>query len=446
MSTDQVVLPIQTPRAAEVERADAALARSRRRLSNLLTRFSDTALVFSVGTSFGIYFLTAVQGVFLARLLGPTARGEYGTAIFYTQALTYVGLLGTQLSIARRAARRLDQPAILGRAALRLGALTGLGTMALVSLLALVALPAGKSYLAPLCIACALYLPSEHMRLSLLAIDHGSGHFTRYNLHRLLSAVVYPLMLLVVWLSGFGSLKLVAALSILVPIVPLAVRLLTEPYAPFGPASPAPQTLVKEGLPYALAMLASDLLNRLDVLLILWLATFSVQGYYAAAVPAVSLLVVAPNTMALFAFNAGARQDAAQRPGKLAATIGSVVGFQSLTAAAFAAVLAPLMVLVYGHDFGGAVPFALALLPASALTGCSVVAEGYLQGRGRSTVGVWCRLRGAVVMLACVWLFWGRWHELSIPLAAIAGQAVSAVWMLWAVVREATADARLKRD
>ena len=42
----------------------------------------------------------------------------------------------------------------------------------------------------------------------------------------------------------------------------------------------------------------------------LWLAVISVQGCYAVAVPAAALLLVAPNALALFAFNAGARPDA----------------------------------------------------------------------------------------------------------------------------------------
>jgi Na+-driven multidrug efflux pump len=125
--------------------------------------------------------------------------------------------------------------------------------------------------------------------------------------------------------------------------------------------------------------------------------------------------------------------------GKLAATIGAVVAFQLVTAGCFAAILAPLLVLVYGQDFQGAVPFALALLPAYAFNGCAVVAEGYLQGRGQASVGVWCRLAGALVMLVCVALLFSRWRELSIPLAAIAGQAVNATGMLWALTRRSGA-------
>ncbi len=419
------------------DNAPAAVRGFVARLNQRLTGSGNATIVWSVGTSFAIFFLTVVQGVILARLLGPEGRGEYGTAVFYTQTLTYIGLLGTQLSIARRAAKGADQIDQLGRASLRLGMLTGLATMLVASILAFVALPAEKAYLAPLCIAAALYLPLEQMRLSILAVDHGSGRFTRYNVHRLLAALCYPCMLLVAWLTGFGSLNQIVALSILVPVFPLALRLFTEPYSLVGPASPAPRALIKEGLPYAAALVASDVLNRLDVFLILWLASFSVQGYYAAAVPAASLLVIAPNTMALFAFNAGARHDRSLGFSKLATVGGAVVGFQLIASLVFAVILGPLVAIVYGAAFRGTVPFAMALLPAFALNGCAMVAEGYLQGRGRATVGIRSRLFGALVMLIFVGLLWGTWREMSIPLAAIAGQAANASWIFWALVREA---------
>jgi O-antigen/teichoic acid export membrane protein len=193
--------------------------------------------------------------------------------------------------------------------------------------------------------------------------------------------------------------------------------------------------LVKEGLPFAAAQIAAELVSRLDVFLILLLATFAVQGYYAAAVPAAGLLMIGPQAIALFAFNAGTRHLAAPSLGRLAVKVGALVGFQTLMAASLAVVIAPLMVLVYGQAFREAVPFALALLPASALNGCTVVAEGYFQGRGESNVGIRCRLCGALVMLLLVAALFSTWRELSIPLAAIGGQAVNAGWMLVALAR-----------
>ena len=285
-----------------------------------------------------------------------------------------------------------------------------------------------------------LFLPVEHVRLSLLAIDHGTGRFTRYNAHRLLAVFALPAMLMVAWLGGYGSLKLVVVLSVLAPVGPLALRFLTGEHAIFGPTWPGPLTLIREGVPNAVALFASDLLNRLDVFLVVLLAPFATQGLYAAAVPAASLLIVAPNTMALFAFNSGARQEHSMRLSRLAGTVAAVTGFQLVCGLAFAVIIEPLLTLVYGEPFRGAVMFALALIPAQALDGCALVAEGYLQGRGKPQIGVWCRLCGAAVMLAFVWLFWERWGAIAIPIAASVAQAVNASCVLWAVVSQARGD------
>ncbi len=434
MSSQQAVLSPRAPASADVERSAAVDRGPRLRLRARLSRFAHMPLVWSVGTAFAMFSLTAVQGVLLARMLGPHVRGEYGTAIFYTQLLTFVGLLGTQLSIARRAARGQDGLGELARSAMWLGCITGLGTLAVVSVLAAVGLPPEKRYLAPMCIACALFLPLEHVRLSLLAIDHGTGRFTRYNAHRLLAVFAMPAMLSVAWLAGYGSLTLVVALSVLAPLGPLVLRLATGDHSIFGPIWPGPLALIKEGVPNAVALFASDLLNRLDVFLVVLLAPFATQGLYAAAVPAASLLIVAPNTMALFAFNTGARHERAMRLGRLMSTVAAVTAFQAACGLAFAFVIGPLLTLVYGEAFAGAVPFALALLPAQTLNGCALVAEGYLQGRGQPQVGVWCRLCGAAAMLTFVWLFLGRFGAMSIPLGATAGQTVNALCVLWAVV------------
>ena len=73
-----------------------------RRIRRLAVQNRD--VIATVATSFGISFMFGIQGIFLARLLGPEMRAEYGTVVLYTQTLTFIGLLGTLLSIASHAA------------------------------------------------------------------------------------------------------------------------------------------------------------------------------------------------------------------------------------------------------------------------------------------------------------------------------------------------------
>ncbi len=71
---------------------------------------------------------------------------------------------------------------------------------------------------------------------------------------------------------------------------------------------PGTWKLFGEGRPYALSMLATDLLERFDLLLFMWLTSLIVQGYYSAMLPVAFPLTVIPNTLGIFLFNAGARE------------------------------------------------------------------------------------------------------------------------------------------
>ena len=133
--------------------ADRRTARPARAagLTRLLAEVARHATVLStVGTSFAVLLLQTVQAMVLARMLGPGGRGEYASAILYTTLLTYIGLMGTHLAVARRAARHRGTFVELQRASLRTGLLTGTLTLAVVAALGWTALPATKSFL-PLC-------------------------------------------------------------------------------------------------------------------------------------------------------------------------------------------------------------------------------------------------------------------------------------------------------
>ena len=108
-------------------------------------------ILATVVTSFCTFGITAVQGILLARMLGPEGRGQFGTAIFYSTTLTFIGMAGAQYAIARRAAKNPGDSLQLSQSALRLAVLTGLGTFALVAILSFTSLPLEKRFLGPLC-------------------------------------------------------------------------------------------------------------------------------------------------------------------------------------------------------------------------------------------------------------------------------------------------------
>ena len=101
------------------------------------------------------------------------------------------------------------------------------------------------------------------------------------------------------------------------------------------------------------------------------------------------------------------------------------------------------IVLVFGGEFRGAVPFAQALLPAHAIGGFTYVAGGYLRGRKKPLVEVWSRIIGTVVMVLTVFALRERFQDLSVPLAAVCSNTTCAVLICWAVLKDVR---ELRRD
>ncbi len=358
----------QVTRVPVEETPKAALASIAMLRGSLVSRIRAAAtknadVIATVATSFGVFGTFAVQGIFMARLLGPEKRAEYGTAVLYTQTFTYIGLLGTLLAIAGHAARNRDGLRNLRRSAIRLGTITGIGTALVVVVLALTALPAAKAFLAPLCIICALMLPFDHIRLALLAVDHGTGAFPKYNRNLLVNAAVLPLLLCIFWMAGIRSIETVVAATLLIPLIALAYRFGSEGFGIIGKkVDPPIRSLLVEGIPYAAAQTSHDLFNRLDAVLILWLASLTEQGYYTAAVSTAALMVVAPNALALFSFRSSAANGQPPTLGRTVAAGIAVLAIQLVTLAAFLAVLEPLIILIFGDQLsrGGALREAVA--------------------------------------------------------------------------------------
>ena len=442
----------QVPKALTTEPKDAMAASwVNRRWLPFIWTFLTTLSTFAI-------FLG--QGVMVARLLGPAGRGEFGTAIYFPRDLfLYVGLLGSVELITSYAARGNGNLFRLRISAIRLGLVTGTLTAIVSALLAMgVLIPIQKAYLIPYALVFCLFLPFEHLQLTISSVDRGAGNYSRYNWNRLIFAAAFPAMIGIayclqlsdrtgiswLWLTCIiyvGS-KIVGVLPTLWSVWPSreewkAGKSAADSTASDSAAPPKTWRWLLEGRFYALSMLATELFERLDVLLILVLATVTDAGYYlGVAVPAATLLVVVPNALGVFTFNAGAdhnRQFSVRQVVKWALL---TVGFQLLATALLAAVLGHVIIFVFGNDYQPAILLALWLLPVGATKGCVQAADAFLKGRGKPLVGVWARATSIVVMLGIVAVTYSHLELLSIPMAACLGQIISFLIILAAIIAD----------
>jgi hypothetical protein len=56
--------------------------------------------VGTFGASVIIQAFTVVQGIIIARLLGPIGRGEYATVILWPNVFAAIGIFGTNVALA----------------------------------------------------------------------------------------------------------------------------------------------------------------------------------------------------------------------------------------------------------------------------------------------------------------------------------------------------------
>jgi O-antigen/teichoic acid export membrane protein len=280
-------------------------------------------------------------------------------------------------------------------------------------------------------------LPAEHVRLTALAVDHGRGTFNRYNLARLTGAAIFPCLLIPLYLLEISNLWLIAAITVIVPIVGYAFYWKTSDTRSLrGSAVPAPLQLIREGRADGLAVLSGDLFDRLGLLLILWMVSLEDQGHYLTAVPAASMLLVAPHAFALFSFKLAADHQQPLRVSNGLRLGALVIAVQALSWLALSYVLQPLLLLLYGEPFRAALPVTGILLSAMAINGCGIVGDGYLRGRGRASVGVWTRIAGALVMLVAVWYYHAWPPLLRVAMATTVGTAAIALITGWVIIRD----------
>jgi len=384
----------------------------------------------TVSVAFAMIAWQLAQGILLARLLGPVGLGEYATAIFYTQLLLYLGLCGGVEVVGRHATDATTPSRPLRRAALWLGLTTGLASTLLCIGLCTLAIPTDKRYLIPLGIVCSLSLVGQHVMLVITAVDRGCGDFRTYHFRRIIAAASFPALLLIATCVLKVDLVLTCWLQVAASLISMSVCLVGI-HAPFrSPPQPPVMALLKESRPDGVSMLATEVFERLDLLLVLWLVPLLQQGFYIAMVPVVLPLTVIPNTLGIFWFNLGANRYQHFSRQALWQIIGLSLVVQTACTVAFLLVAGPIVPLLYGSEFAPAVAFALWLAPASAIRGVWQGLDSYLKGLGRPLASIRCRIAGGLVMVATTFGFLEAHGAIAIAIAAVLGQAVCLIWMV----------------
>lgn len=428
-------------------------------------------LIATTGIAFSVVGVQLIQGMLLARMLGPEGRGQYATTILYVQVLMFMGLLGGAEVICRLATRMPERIKELRRLSRKTAIMTGVGTFGLVVVLDLLLVPKTNG-LVWLSLICATSMIAHHFVIYSLFVERGVSNFRRYNILNFLSAALFPAFLLGLWLFSEVTLAkaciayvlaiYIAALGTFVTRRSSGQALATEspqaqtedvaqstnesPYSPpksdttpalaetVGNASneqlPGPFQVLKQGRPYAAAMLLVDMFERLDLLLMAWLASFQDFGYFTAMIPTAYPLTVAPNTLGIFLFNKGAQSDGSLTPAAFKKSLSLMIGFQVFSIVGFMLCIGLAVRIVYGEEFVPAVYFAYWLAPISAIKGMLLLLNSYLSGRGRPLAQTRSRIAALVITLVVVPIAYPFIGIYAVPLGSLCAASVCFVWLL----------------
>jgi len=389
------------------------------------------AFAGTFGTSIVVQGFTVLQGVIVARLLGPVGRGEYATVILWPSVFAAIGIFGTNIALARAAAK-IDRLDPVCRTAIVLAGATSLISATLCYCCIPYLLPDAEAHLLRLARLFVPFIILNHLGSNLQAVDQGAGNFARFNLTRALLYPVYVAFLIAMWVYDVRQVAW-AAVGLLVAnatvvVVRLILALRDMPLR--GPLY-SPRETLRESVRFGLVGAAMPLYLHADKAILLWLLGAENLGLYVVALSASAAIGSITNSAGMVSFTMAAQAGPGDGFERIARTF-RVSALLWLVFGGILAVAMPLLLpLVYGREFAPAVNPARLLIVGSAFGGLANLLDQALRGQGRAFVGFEGRIVGLAAMVAAG-IVLSRWLGLpGMALAYAVGQGTCFAFFIW---------------
>ena len=253
-------------------------------------------MLLTVGVQIAIQLIGLLTGILVARLLGPSGRGELAAIITWVYLLSYLGNLGLPVAYTYAAARAPHRtPELLGN-----GVLATFLQWPVLALLGMVVLPlvlhAYGTDVADLAVLYLVwYVPLNLLTLYAIGIQQGLGHYTHFNAVRLCVPVTYLGGLALIQCTSNSC---VVAANLLSNFVALALALtLLVPVLWKGGAAAGPWlrlTGLRSDLRYGVSAHLGSIQPfsglRIDVVLLTLVCNAYELGIYVAALAAATII------------------------------------------------------------------------------------------------------------------------------------------------------------
>ncbi|MEI8334728.1 MAG: polysaccharide biosynthesis C-terminal domain-containing protein [Chloroflexota bacterium] len=389
-----------------------------------------------VGVLFGTQVFGAAvgiaNGILLARLLGPAAKGDYYLLILVPSTVMVLVQLGLPQAFSYFSARGET----LGMVGKSLVLTVGLSSAACLGVLALLPL-LRDAFLHGIGIGQVLF---AFLALPLaLNATFATGIVMGRQAVRWYAAVniAYPIattFLLVAILGGLGP-SVTGAIAVylvasLIQSAGFTIGAKRVSAANAGARRVSYSELLRYGLPFYPASITGFFSYRIDAYLIAWLITDAAAplGYYSMAVGLAELVFFFPSAVSTLFFPhvAGSPREDSDRQ---VAVVSRVTLLVSGTVAILLIPAAAAMIWILLPAFGPSIPAFLVLLPGVVALSVAKVVGGYVAGIGRPGISSYVSVGSFAVNVVANLILIPRFGIIGASAASLVSYSLSALWL-----------------
>jgi O-antigen/teichoic acid export membrane protein len=262
----------------------------------------------------------------------------------------------------------------------------------------------------------------------------GRGDFSIWNVLRIAPVASWLVVLVSAWLlerarPGFLAGAYVCALSLL--IIPVGWIVMRRTPGPFWPQLRHWKPMLGFGLPCVISAMPQTLNFRLDQMLMAGLLPARLLGLYVVAVAWSSASTPFLNALGAVLFPRVASQPTREQQVRALAQGSRLAILASLVLAVAVMALTPrMMPLLFGAKFAAAIPTALVLVVAGAVSAFNLVTEEGLKGLGCPSAVMWAEFGGLAVTAVSLWLMLRPFEIMGAALASLLGYSAVAVLLV----------------
>lgn len=386
------------------------------------------AFIGTFGTTIFIQACTVVQGIIVARSLGPTGRGQLAAIILWPTVISMVGLVGCNRVVTRQIGRGYDIGSTI-RSALNLTLIFSLLGVSVGFFAISYLIPEGFLPVVWLAQMYLVFVPLNQITKVLEAVDQGRGDFKRFNLLR---AIINPIIIVgLISLAFLGSITLqgvVLAYTIAYLIICVTRVFLVRKHLSYFPTWKTSISMLREGIPFGVVSVVNELYIRVDIILVLWLLEPRDLGFYSVAMSASMVLNSISQSAGMVAFAKSAQVVDLDRFKDIAKAFRVCTWLKILGGITLATLFPILIPLVYGKAFSPAITIATILVFSNILYGLGNLLDECLQGYGHPKKSVVGRL---LSMLTLSILGLPLVHSVGLTGLAWSYLAAKAVYLIW---------------